>query len=1081
MGAPFNCLLIANRGEIAIRIARSAAELGITTVGVYPADDAASLHCAKLDRAVEIPGRGVGAYLDGAALIETALREGATAIHPGYGFLSENADFAQACADAGLTFVGPSPQTLALFGDKAAARALAVEHDVPVLEGSAEAGIKDLFAKTGAVMIKAVAGGGGRGMRRVTGEAGLDHAMAAAKAEAKAAFGSDAIYAEQLVTRARHIEVQILGDGGDALSAGERDCTIQRRHQKLVEIAPAPGLDPALRDAMEQAALTLARATSYTGVGTFEFLADLDRPGAFYFIEANPRLQVEHTITEEVTGLDLVACQIGLAGGASLGDLGLHAPLATNGTAIQLRINLEGRGEDGSPKPASGPITSYAPPSGPGLRVDDAGYAGFSVSPHYDSLIAKLIVHHRDFASATARAYRGLCEFALVGPDSTIPLLQDIVRDPAFAAWSVTTGWLDQHQPARGDHPKRHPAAVSAAQDTKAQSLDVPAGQVVLAAPSTGVVVELLIEEGGAVAQGAPIAMLEAMKMQSLIHADEAGYVRTLLARPGDTVHEGQPLALIEPAAIEADWDSGDERPDPDHIRPDLAEVLDRHAAIMDDARPEAVAKRRKLGKRMARENLGDLLDEGSFIEYGAMALAAQRRRRTLDDLKKMSPADGLIGGVGTVNAARFGEDAARVMAISYDYTVFAGTQGAMNHKKTDRLLKLAEDWAVPLVLFAEGGGGRPGDSDTMGVAGLDVPTFASFARLSGNQPLVGVVSGRCFAGNAALLGCCDVIIATEDTTLGMAGPAMIEGGGLGQFKPEDVGPVSVQAPNGVIDIVVDDEADAVAAAKTYLGYFQGALAPGEAADPRNLRHLVPEDRKRIYDIRTVIDTLADTGSVLELRRAFAPGMITALIRIEGKPFGLMANNPGHLGGAIDAPGADKAARFLQLCDAFGLPVLSLCDTPGFMVGPEAEKQAGVRHMSRMFVTAAKLRVPVFTLVLRKGYGLGAQAMAAGSFHAPFFIASWPSGEFGGMGLEGAVRLGFSKELAAEPTEEARQALFEKLVAASYEHGKALNMAAFLEIDAVIDPAETRRWVLRGLAATGPLKPGKGRGFIDTW
>jgi acetyl-CoA carboxylase carboxyltransferase component len=513
-----------------------------------------------------------------------------------------------------------------------------------------------------------------------------------------------------------------------------------------------------------------------------------------------------------------------------------------------------------------------------------------------------------------------------------------------------------------------------------------------------------------------------------------------------------------------------------------LAEVLERRADLTDERRPAAVAKRRKTGQRTARENLADLLDDGSFMEYGAMALAAQRGRRSHEELLAMSPADGLINGIGTVNADLFGAHASRCMALSYDYTVFAGTQGVMNHKKTDRMLDLAEKWQLPVVFFTEGGGGRPGDIDKVGVAGLDCTTFMRMASLSGLVPLVGVVSGRCFAGNAALLGCCDVVIATENATIGMAGPAMIEGGGLGSYTPEQVGPTSVQGPNGVIDIVVADEAEATRVAKQYLAYFQGDIKNWATADQRELRHLIPENRLRVYDIRQVIETLADSGSVLELRRQFAPGMITALIRIEGRPFGLMANNPMYLGGAIDAAGGDKAARFMQLCQAHGLPMVSLCDTPGFMVGPEAEQQATVRHVSRMFVTAASLQIPFMTVVLRKGYGLGAQAMAAGSFQAPLFTIAWPSSEFGAMGLEGAVRLGYAKELAAIKNEGERNALFEQLVAELYQRGKGVSMASFLEIDAVIDPLETREWLLRGLnsAPTESLTKGL-RPFVDTW
>jgi acetyl-CoA carboxylase carboxyltransferase component len=420
---------------------------------------------------------------------------------------------------------------------------------------------------------------------------------------------------------------------------------------------------------------------------------------------------------------------------------------------------------------------------------------------------------------------------------------------------------------------------------------------------------------------------------------------------------------------------------------------------------------------------------------------------------------------------------------MSYDYMVLAGTQGFQGHRKKDRLFELAERFRLPVVLLAEGGGGRPGDTDAPQVSGLEVMAFALFGRLSGLVPLVGMVSGRCFAGNAALLGCCDVIIATDDASIGMAGPAMIEGGGLGRFHPDEVGPVSVQAANGVIDVVVPDEAAAVETAKQYLGYFQGNLADWDCADQARLRGTIPEDRLRVYDVRTVVQGLADTGSVLELRAGWAPGMITALARLEGRPVGILANHPGHLGGAIDSDGADKAARFLQLCDAYDLPVVALCDTPGFMVGPDAERTAQVRHFARMFVVGASLTIPYLTVILRKGYGLGAQAMASGSFRSPALTVAWPTGEIGGMGLEGAVQLGFRKELDAEADPVARQALYERLVASAYRNGKALNAATHFEIDDVIDPAETRARILATLRAAPPpaVRTGKKRPCVDTW
>jgi acetyl-CoA carboxylase carboxyltransferase component len=520
-----------------------------------------------------------------------------------------------------------------------------------------------------------------------------------------------------------------------------------------------------------------------------------------------------------------------------------------------------------------------------------------------------------------------------------------------------------------------------------------------------------------------------------------------------------------------------------DHIRPDLAELEQRRALTSDAARPDAVSKRHALGKRTARENIADLCDPGSFHEYGAFVVAAQRSRRSMDDLIARTPADGLVMGLGRVNGALFPDADARCVVMSYDYTVLAGTQGSKNHEKKDRMFELAAQWQLPLIVFAEGGGGRPGDTDVITSGMLHIKAFTLLAQLSGLVPMVSIVSGRCFAGNAVVAGCCDVIIATEDTSLGMGGPAMIEGGGLGVFHPDEVGPTSVQRRNGVIDIVVADEAQAVRTAKQYLSYFQGSTADWRCADQIALRHVVPENRLRVYDVRRVIELLADIDSVLELRREFGTNIITAFIRIEGRPLGVLANNPAVLGGAIDANAADKAARFLQLCDAFDIPVLSLCDTPGNMVGPEAERSALVRHCCRLYVVGANLTVPIFSVVLRKAYGLGAQGMVGGSFHRPLFSVAWPTGEFGPMNLEGAVKLGFRKELEAIADPAERKAQFDAMVAAAYERGKALSTATLFEIDDVIDPAQTRAWIVAGLRSLPPKEPrrGKKRPCVDTW
>lgn len=1048
-------VLIANRGEIAIRIARAAAEAGLTSVAVHATDDTGGPHVTAADRAVALPGAGAKAYLDIAAIIAAAQAEGCDALHPGYGFLSENPGLARACAEAGIVFIGPSPEHLETFGDKAAARALAAERGVPLIPGTGAIspdGARAFQAEHGAIMLKARAGGGGRGMRAVLDPGELDAAFAACEREALAAFGDGGLYAEKRIERARHVEVQIVGDGRRVLAIGDRDCSLQRRNQKLVEIAPA-ALPAPLRAALWKHAETLC--AGYSGLATVEFLVDAETDEAF-FLEVNPRLQVEHTVTEEVTGLDLVRRQFDLAAGKSLD---LEVPPAF-GVAIQARINAETLTAEGRVKPSSGAIGAWGPPGGPGVRVDAGVAAGTTVGGAYDSLLAKVIARGRTHAEASARLDRALAEFQITGVSTTAPLVRAIL---AAAPERPTTRFIEDHAAE---------LVAGLPEDSAAQTFETLDGAVAVAAPLAATVGSISVSEGDLVRPGQALAVLEAMKMEHLVHAATGGRVLKILAAPGATVAEGQPLVFLEPMDVAGDQVVEAIAEDLDTIRPDLAEVVARHRHTLDEARPDAVAKRRKTGHRTARENIDDLVDPGSFLEYGALAIAAQKRRRSTEDLIANTPADGLITGVGTVNGALFPPDKARTAALAYDFTVLAGTQGAMNHRKSDRLMAIIADQKLPVVWFAEGGGGRPGDTDTTAVAGLDVPTFRSFAQLSGLVPKIAIVAGRCFAGNAAIAGLSEIIIATRDSNLGMGGPAMIEGGGLGVFRPEQIGPSAHQWKNGVIDILADDEAHATRLAKQALSYFQGTLPSWTAPDQRRLRSAIPENRLRVYDVRALITGLVDEASFLELRGGFAAGMVIGLIRIEGRPMGLIANDPRHLGGAIDCEGAEKAARFLQLCDAFALPVLSLCDTPGFMVGPDSEDAAAVRRVSRQFIAGAKLRSPLFTVVTRKGYGLGAQAMAGGSFHSPAFIAAWPTGEFGGMGLEGAVKLGYRKELEAETDPAKQKALYDQLVARFYAAGKATSMAAALEIDAVIDPADTRRWIVGGLdAAAGVSKP----------
>lgn len=584
--------------------------------------------------------------------------------------------------------------------------------------------------------------------------------------------------------------------------------------------------------------------------------------------------------------------------------------------------------------------------------------------------------------------------------------------------------------------------------------------------PMDAVVVSYQVAVGDAVQEGGMICVLEAMKVQTQINAPAAGEVMSLACEAGALVKAGEPLAFINEDAtskmVKVQQAAGaDSNAALEHARNALGKALDEN-------RPEAVKKRHEKGYRTARENLADLCDENSFNEYGQLAVAAQRQRRDIDDLRDNTSTDGIITGTATINRELFGEANSQAAVIINDYSVLAATQGFFHHAKLDRMIEKADELNVPVVMYTEGGGGRPGDTDvTTQIAGLNLHSFLAWAKLAGKVPRIAVNNGYCFAGSAALFGCSDIRIATKASWIGMAGPAMIEGGGLGKFKPTEIGPTEVQAKNGVVDLVADDEAHATQLARQVLGMFQGSVTEWQAADQTQLRDFMPADRRFTYDIRKLIHVLVDVDSFIELQPDFGPALITGFARLEGRPVAILANNSKHLGGAIDAEASDKASRFFDLCGNFGLPLLSLCDTPGFMVGPDSEEQAAVHRMSQMFITGARMDVPLVTVFLRKGYGLGAMAMAGGSFARPIYAVSWPTGEFGAMGLEGAVSLGFRKELEAQPDKAARKALFDKLLHSFYEKGRATEAASFLEIDGVIDPAETRAVVLRAFAAAG--------------
>ena len=1138
-----NKLLIANRGEIAVRIQRSAREMGLPTVAVHAVDDQDSLHVLCSDEAAQLHGAGAAAYLDIEQIIAAARQYDCDAIHPGYGFLAENAEFAAACQQAGVAFVGPNPEALALFGDKLRARDLAVASGVPVLAASeviadttTALAFYDAVKHDGGMILKAVAGGGGRGMRVIERREDIATALERAAAEAEAAFGSGELYAETLIRRAVHIEVQIVADRhGNVNHLGERDCSIQRRHQKVVEVAPSPQLPAGLRSRIQNAAVELAGAAEYDSVGTFEFLVDgtplADGAGddaPFYFIEANPRLQVEHTVTEEVTGVDLVRTQLAIASGATLESLGLaqgKAP-APRGYAIQLRVNMERLEVDGTASPRSGTLSAFRPPDGPGVRVDTFGYEGYRTSGLYDSLLAKLIVStgQPDFSATVQRARRALDEFVIDGVETNLGVLMNMMDDPVVQAGALYTRYVDDRletlttarvlagKPGAAAAVKvalagaqvdaANPLAVLSQgrkqrQDERAQAageVEYGEGLVPVRTAMQATIVSCEAQPGDQVLAGQELVVLNAMKMEHVVKAPASGTVAEINVAVGDAVLEDSVLLVIEEGAVEGEAAKGALDVDLDVPRPDLAEVLRRRALTMDASREKQVAKRHAQRGRTARENIYDLADDGSFTQYGSLAVG-QGLHGTVDELLDYAPSDGLVMGLGHVNGHLFAESRSRCVLMSYDYSVLAGSQGGMNHKMMDRMFQTADKLRSPLVLFTEGGGGRAGGGSRnarpgqggspqiSGGGGLNTPSWNLLSRLSGRVPVVGVNAGFCFAGNAVLLGCCDVIIATENSSIGIGGPAMIEGGGLGVYSPEEVGPMSVQIPSGVVDIAVKDEAEAVQATKKYLSYFQGALPTWETNDQRRLRHVIPENRLRVYDIRELIDIVADKDSILELRPGFGTAMVTSLTRIEGRPIGVIANNPAVISGAIDSDAADKAARFMKMCDAFQIPLLLLCDCPGIMVGPEVEKTALVRHAARMFVIGANIKVASYMVILRKAYGLGAQAMGGGNHRLPAFVVAWPTSEFGGMGLEGQVKLGRRAQLEQIEDLAERQAAYERMVAAAYDRGKGLNAGHVFEVDDVIDPADTRKWIVAGMKAATPAvhEPQMRAPIIDAW
>ena len=1058
-------VLVANRGEIAVRIIRAVHAAAGRAVAIHPADDAGALHVRLADEALTIPGAGPASYLDAESIVAAALSAQSSAIHPGYGFLSESADFARRCARAGITFIGPAPEVLDLFGDKARARQYALACDVPVLPGTSEATALEeavaFAARHGPVIIKALAGGGGRGLRAVSGLDDLPVAFARAAAEARQAFGRDELYVEKLLERPRHVEVQILGDGSGAVAAlGDRDCSIQRRHQKLVEVAPSPWLDEDLRIRLTAAAVRLAAGIGYAGLGTFEFLVRGDQ---FWFMEANPRLQVEHTVTEEVTGTDLVAAQLAVAGGSTLARLGLGDTPPPRGVAIQVRVNAETLGPDGAPVPSTGQLSRFTLPTGPGVRVDTHGYPGYRIGPRYDPLLAKIIVHGPDLTQAAARAAAALEETVIAGVATNADLLHGIVSSEAFHAGPWDTGFVAEHLEELRTHRRtsRLPGGVLSGdqppggQPPGSRGVRVPPGAVAILAPSPGVVVRLDTDAGGTVGAGGPVVVIEAMKMEHVVRAPAGLRIDVVTVGAGDTVEAGTVLAYGTPAdSAETPAVTGgvDEFASLGDWSAEVAEIERRRDRALRMGGPEKVARQHAEGKLDARQRVDALADPGSFAEIGALAGFA--RYDGTDEEPAFTPANFIAG------TARI--DGRRVVLGVDDFTLRGGSGDAAIHAKQVFAEQYAREMRLPVVRLLDGASG--GGSVKMAVdAGYTyVPVNPALDAIVDNLSLVPVVAaalGPTVGLGAARLVMSHLSVLVEGQgQLFTAGPPVVLGGTGERLTKEELGGAGVHWSNGAVERIVQDEEAAFAVLRRFLSYLPGSvfeLPPVRAAgDPAGRREegllaAVPRNPRRPYDVHAILAAVFDEGSVFRYA-GYGGGTLTALARLDGHPVGVIAADP-TLGATMSVEGALAVTRLVDLCETFHLPVVSLTDQAGMTIGSAAERAATIRHGARAITAVYQARIPQAELIVRRVYGVGGAGII--NRHRASRSWAWPSGDWGSLPARGGIEAAFRAQLeaAADPPAELTRLSAQVAAVAS-----PFRTAEHFGVQDIIDPRESR-------------------------
>ena len=1045
-------VLVANRGEIAVRIIDAVHAVGMTAATIYTSDDDA--HIRHADHAVLLDGVGAGPYLDIEQVIQAVKQSGATFLHPGYGFLSENAELARACAAAGVVFIGPSAEVLEVFGDKAKARQLAEAQDVPVVPGTrlspSPAETEEFLSTHGSVMIKATAGGGGRGLRRVSRATDLPTMIEECAREAEQYFGSREFFLEKYIEAPRHIEIQVISDGSSSQHLGERDCSVQRRNQKVVEIAPSPDLDPDLRSRMTGAALRIAETAGLSSLATVEFLVSGDD---FYFMEVNPRLQVEHTVTEEVTGVDLVAAQLRIALGQSLDELGLSNPPAVNGFAVQARVNAEVIHPDGTLTPSAGPVAGLSLPTGRYVRVDTAARNGGSINPRFDSLVAKVIGHSTSFLGAVDITAQALADMRIESPHTNRALLHAILNDERFRNGGVGTDYLEESLPALAEHSLPEDATITRGADTA--TAEVPDGSVPVKAQLAGVVMSIDAEIGAHISPGTALMVVEAMKMEHPVVAEANMVLEGLFVSPGDLVNTGQALAhgrpitdtsTDEPASERSSAGAGDWE---DEIR----EIERRHEEALKHGGPDKVTRQHDSGRFTARERIAALADESTFEEIGPLAGYG-----VYDDdgnLVSARPSN-YLSGTASLRGRR------ALLGID-DFTIRGGSGDAAVHEKQIFTEQLAGEMRVPMVRVLDGASGGGSVKKVLEAKAMYLPVNPGWDHVVENLSRVPVVS--VCAGPTVGLGAARFVMSHFGVMvqgigqLFTAGPPVVKAATGEDLDKEGLGGEAIHRTNGIVERFVPDEQAAFEVVRDFLSYLpqsvDGLPPVKENDDPvdraeESLAAAIPRNSRQIYAIEPILDAVFDRGSVFRFAE-YGDGTYTALARLDGHPVGVVTADPSK-GATLSREGAQAVERLVDICEAFHLPLVSLTDQAGMTIGSKAEEAATIRAGARAISAIYQSRIPQAEIILRRVYGVGGAGIV--NRHRAVRSWAWPSGDWGSLPPQGGIEAAFRAELAAHEDPERRlEEITHELEAVS----SRFRTAETFSVQDIIDPRTTRR------------------------